>query len=200
MHLNNFHACLIKSDKQWVGLKGRLPKFQQLNGGWKALSKDLQARFFFFFFKSAGWPVNTTCADNFNALREWLKQETKVYTLAEIHLKMVEIAGPTDNAWCIKWLKRNASKVWRTHKLLIIWRNCKESLLQDCGWLLDKWQMVSRKIGWHKRGIRKNNFNCFKAMGRTTKGVGEAMPLPFPLFFRILIFYFDHTAVFLMLM
>ena len=62
-----------------------------------------------------GRPVNVTCDENFNAVCQWFKNEAELYTLGEIYQKMTDLAGSRENAYSIKWMKKNLEDRYKEH-------------------------------------------------------------------------------------
>lgn len=53
----------------------------------------------------AGRPTNSVQKINFEKLCDWLECESEVYSLTELHEKMIEIAGSDGDVWSRKWMR-----------------------------------------------------------------------------------------------
>ena len=65
--------------------------------------------------KSPGRPTNEKCLNNFSLLCEWLESEGEMYSLTEIHKKMMDIAAGDDNVYSQVWLKKKLEERYKLH-------------------------------------------------------------------------------------
>ena len=93
MKENIRRECLRKKDEQSEALIMRLLNINDLVAAEGRYHNNCRQNFFHKSSKSVGRPVNATCDENFNAVCQKLEKEAEVYTLGEIHQKMVDLAG-----------------------------------------------------------------------------------------------------------
>ena len=66
-------------------------------------------------FSSPGRPIDHECLNYFNLVCEWLESEGEIYSLAEIHQKMSDIAGSAEYISSQKWLKNKLQQKYKEH-------------------------------------------------------------------------------------
>jgi len=62
-----------------------------------------------------GRPKDEERIANFESVCFWLESEVEIYTLSEIHEKMVEMAESKDKVYSQKWLKTKLKERYREH-------------------------------------------------------------------------------------
>ena len=77
--------------------------------------------------KSSGRPKSQVCQESFESVCEWLESEAEVFTLGEIHEKMVELAG-TNDVYTQKWLKTQLEEKYKSC-IFITSQNGKENVV-----------------------------------------------------------------------
>ena len=112
---NILHECLRKKNEQSEALRMRLLSINDLVAAGGRYHKNCRQNFFHKTSKSVGRPVNATCDENINAVSQWLEKEAEVYTLGEIHQKMVDLAGSKGNGYSIKWMKKKLKDRYKEH-------------------------------------------------------------------------------------
>lgn len=60
-------------------------------------------------------PTDTVRFEIFKSVCDWLESEGEVYSVSEIHAKMIEIAGDADYAYSKRWLKHQLQKKYGDH-------------------------------------------------------------------------------------
>ena len=112
---NILHKCLRKKNEQSEALRMRLLSINDLVTAGGRCYKNCRQIFFHKTSKSVERPVNATCDENFNAVCQWLEKEAEVYTLGEIHQKMVDLTCSKENAYSIKWMKKKLKDQYKKH-------------------------------------------------------------------------------------
>ena len=62
-----------------------------------------------------GRPTDQKCQNYFRIVCEWLENEGEAHSLSEIHCKMTDIAGSSDDVYSQKWLKKKLQEKYKDH-------------------------------------------------------------------------------------
>lgn len=68
---------------------------------------------------SPGRPVSSSGQKHFDAVCEWLETEAEVYSLSEIHRKMIELAGLNDDVYSKSWLETKLIAKYGEHIVFV---------------------------------------------------------------------------------